>query len=154
MHRNLKQTTINIITAMARFSIEMKRSATAEICTEEVFNQMINNPMVVYNCEKYQETHDDKFKRRLPGICFHAWFTDGKRHEESAVSSGLFIFDIDKMDELLGIAPIIFYKERIEPRIDELGILVAHVTPSANGLRLVAHLRPGMDGQETGSGIR
>ena len=130
---------------MARFSIEMKRSATAEICTEEVFNQMINNPMVVYNCEKYQETHDDKFKRRLPGICFHAWFTDGKRHEESAVPSGLFIFDIDKMDELLGITPIIFYKERIEPRIDELGILVAHVTPSANGLRLVAHLRPGMD---------
>lgn len=130
---------------MARFSIEMKRSATAEICTEEVFNQMINNPMVVHNCEMYQQTHDDKFKRRLPGICFHAWFTDGKRHEESAVPSGLFIFDIDKMDTLLGIAPITFYKERIEPRIDELGILVAHVTPSANGLRLVAHLRPGMD---------
>ena len=130
---------------MARFSIEMKRSATAEICTEEVFNQMINNPMVVHNCEMYQQTHDDKFKRRLPGICFHAWFTDGKRHEESAVPSGLFIFDIDKMDALLGTTPITFYKERIEPRIDELGILVAHVTPSANGLRLVACLRRGMD---------
>ena len=130
---------------MARFSIEMKRSASAEICTEEVFNQMINNPVVVHNCEMYQQTHDDKFKRRLPGICFHAWFTDGKRHEESAVPSGLFIFDIDKMAEVLGIAPITFYKERIEARIDELGILVAHITPSADGLRLVAFLRPGMD---------
>ena len=130
---------------MARFSIEMKRSATAEICTEEVFNQMIGNPVVVHNCEMYQQTHDDKFKRRLPGICFHAWFTDGKRHEESAVPSGLFIFDIDKMTKGLGIAPITFYKERIEPRIDELGILVAHVTPSADGLRLVACLRRGMD---------
>ncbi|MBR4922229.1 MAG: DUF3987 domain-containing protein [Bacteroidaceae bacterium] len=130
---------------MARFSIEMKRSATAEICTEEVFNQMIGNPVVVHNCEMYQQTHDDKFKRRLPGICFHAWFTDGKRHEESAVPSGLFIFDIDKMTKGLGIDPITFYKERIEPRIDELGILVAHVTPSADGLRLVACLRRGMD---------
>ena len=129
---------------MARFSIEMKRSATAEICTEEVFNQMIGNPVVVHNCEMYQQTHDDKFKRRLPGICFHAWFTDGKRHEESAVPSGLFIFDIDKMTKGLGIDPITFYKERIEPRIDELGILVAHVTPSADGLRLVACLRRGM----------
>ena len=129
---------------MARFSIEMKRSATAEICTEEVFNQMISNPVVVHNCEMYQQTHDDKFKRRLPGICFHAWFTDGKRHEESAVPSGLFIFDIDKMTKGLGIVPITFYKERIEARIDELGILVAHITPSADGLRLVASLRPGM----------
>lgn len=93
----------------------------------------------------YKNTHDDKYKRRLPGICFHAWFADNKRHEESAQPSGLFIFDIDKMQNNLGTDARTFFHERVEPRIDELSILVAHITPSSNGLRLVAPLRPGMD---------
>lgn len=130
---------------MAKFSIEMKRGANTQICTEEVFNQAIQHASVATNCEMYQQTHDDKYKRRLPGICFHAWFADNKRHEESAQPSGLFIFDIDKVRELLGTDARTLYVERIAPRIDELAILVAHITPSGDGLRLVAPLRPGMD---------
>lgn len=130
---------------MARFSFEKVRGAAAEICTEEVFNQAIQDPAVAHNCEMYQQTHEDHYKRRLPGICFHAWFTDNKRHEESAVPSGLFLFDIDKMNEKLHTSPRTFFMERIQPRIEELGILLAHVTPSGNGLRLVAPLRQGMN---------
>ena len=130
---------------MPKFSIEMSRGAVAEICTEEVFNQAIQDQSVATNCEMYKNTHDDKYKRRLPGICFHAWFADNKRHEESAQPSGLFIFDIDKMHTRLGTDPHTFYKECVEARIQELGILVAHITPSSDGLRLVAPLRPGMD---------
>ena len=130
---------------MAKFTIERTRGAATEICTEQVFNQAIQDPSVASNCEMYQNTHDDKYKRRLPGICFHAWFADGKRHEESAQPSGLFIFDIDKMNERLGTNARTYYYEHVAPRIDELGILVAHITPSSDGLRLVAPLRPGMD---------
>lgn len=129
---------------MPRFAIEMKRGSSAEICTEQVFDEAMRDASVAQHCEMYRSTHDDKYKRQLPGICFHAWFTDNKRHEGSAVPSGLFIFDIDKMKELLDTDPRTFFKERVEPRIDELSILVAHVTPSDDGLRLVAPLRPGM----------
>lgn len=103
---------------MAKFSIEMKRGANTQICTKEVFNQAIQDASVATNCEMYQQTHDDKYKRRLPGICFHAWFADNKRHEESAQPNGLFIFDIDKVRELLGIDARTLYVERIAPRID------------------------------------
>ena len=130
---------------MSKFAIEKQRGAATEICTEEVFEQAIQDPSVASNCEMYKNTHDDKYKRRLPGICFHAWFADNKRHEESAQPSGLFIFDIDKMQDNLGTDARTFFHERVEPRIDELSILVAHITPSSNGLRLVAPLRPGMD---------
>ena len=130
---------------MPKFAIEKQRGAATEICTEEVFNQAIQDPSVASNCEMYKNTHDDKYKRRLPGICFHAWFADNKRHEESAQPSGLFIFDIDKMQDNLGTDARTFYHEHVEPRIDELSILVAHITPSADGLRLVAPMRPGMD---------
>ena len=130
---------------MARFSIEMKRGAATQNCTEEVFDQAIQDPQVASNCEMYQQTQDDKYKRRLPGICFHAWFADQKRHEESAQPSGLFIFDIDHIREELGTDARTYYYECVASRTDELSILLAHITPSADGLRLVAPLRPGMD---------
>lgn len=130
---------------MAKFAFEENRGASAEICTEEVFNQAIRSKAVANYCNLYQQTHDDKYKRKLPGICYNAWFSDNKRHEESAVPSGLFMFDIDKMKERLDTDARTFYKERVESRIGELSILVAHITPSGDGLRLVAPLRPGMN---------
>ena len=130
---------------MAKFSIERARGAEAVICTEEMFDQVIKDPTVAHNCEMYRETGEDRFKRRLPGICFHAWFTDNKRHEESAQPSGLFIFDIDKMREHLQTDARTFYDACVKPHIAELGVLIAHITPSDNGLRLVAPLRPGMN---------
>ena len=132
-------------TTMAKFSIERARGAEAVICTEEMFDQVIKDPTVAHNCEMYRETGEDRFKRRLPGICFHAWFTDNKRHEESAQPSGLFIFDIDKMREHLQTDARTFYDACVKPHIAELGVLIAHITPSDNGLRLVAPLRPGMN---------
>ena len=130
---------------MAKFSIEKKRGAATQNCTEEVFNQAIKDPQVATNCEMYQQTQDDKYKRRLPGICFHAWFADDKRHEESAQPSGLYIFDIDDILQELGTDARTYYYECVASRTDELCILLAHITPSGNGLRLVAPLRPGMD---------
>ena len=130
---------------MAKFSIEKARGTEAVICTEELFDQVIKDPAVAHNCEMFRETGEDRFKRRLPGICFHAWFTDNKRHEESAQPSGLFIFDIDKMREHLHTDPRTYYNDCVKPRIAELGVLIAHITPSANGLRIVAPVRPGMN---------
>ena len=120
---------------MPKFTIETKRGAATQICTEEVFNHAIQDPQVANNCEMYQQTQDDKYKRRLPGICFHAWFADDKRHEESAQPSGLFIFDIDNILEELGTDARTYYYEHVASRISELSILLAHITPSTDGRR-------------------
>ena len=53
------------------------------------------------------------------------------------------MFDIDHIQ-----APEVYYKKYIEARIDELGIVLAHITPSTEGLRLVFVLQDGETPQE------
>lgn len=76
-------------------------------------------------------------KKRLPIITWQAYFPNGRRKNDEAVPSGLFMLDIDHVDE-----PNKLYYTKITSRIDELGIMVVHKTPSTKGLRIVAKCRP------------
>ena len=76
-------------------------------------------------------------KKRLPIITWQAFFPNGRRKNDEAVPSGLFMLDIDHVDE-----PNKLYYTKITSRIDELGIMVVHKTPSTKGLRIVAKCRP------------
>ena len=79
------------------------------------------------------ERRKGELKRRLPVFCFHATFRDGHRSNESAVPSGLSILDLDHLE----LAPREFYFQQVAGREQELGICLAHVSPSGEGLRLV-----------------
>lgn len=70
-------------------------------------------------------------KKQLPVFLFHAHFSDSKRWNASAVPSGLSIFDIDHIPDPEG------EWKSISPRARQLGIVLAHLTPSCEGLRLV-----------------
>lgn len=70
-------------------------------------------------------------KKQLPVFLFHAHFSDSKRWNASAVPSGLSIFDIDHIPDPEG------EWKSISPRAKQLGIVLAHLTPSCEGLRLV-----------------
>jgi hypothetical protein len=83
----------------------------------------------------YAEGKGDAEKRALPAFCFQAHFKDGKRHNASAVSSGLYMLDIDhiegdawQMGNDIASKVKSMYKE----------ILLIHITPSGHGLRIVA----------------
>lgn len=76
-------------------------------------------------------------KKRLPIVTWQAYFPNGRRKNDEAVPSGLFMLDIDHVDE-----PNKLYYTKITSRIDELGIMVVHKTPSTKGLRIVAKCRP------------
>lgn len=76
-------------------------------------------------------------KKRLPIVTWQAFFPNGRRKNDEAVPSGLFMLDIDHVDE-----PNKLYYTKITSRIDELGIMVVHKTPSTKGLRIVAKCRP------------
>ena len=76
----------------------------------------------------------------LPVVCFHASFSDGYRHNQSAVPSGLSIYDVDH----LTYDPRAYYMNKVAGRESELGISFAHVSPSGEGIRLVFEMPKGM----------
>ncbi len=76
-------------------------------------------------------------KKRLPIVTWQAYFPNGRRKNDEAQPSGLFMLDIDHVEE-----PNKIYYTKITSRIDELGIMVVHKTPSTKGLRIVAKCRP------------
>ena len=86
------------------------------------------------------ETKKSELKRRLPAFCFHAHFKNGRRLNADAIASGLSILDLDHIKG----SPEIFFKEKIKDRVKELGIVLAHKTPSGEGLRLVFVIPQGM----------
>ena len=126
-------------------------------CDVELFNAVLDSPSVKKICtaiadakrrkdagEMSAEEFDaekSRLKKKLPAFCFHAVFAEGKRSNANARPSGLFLADVDHLD----IAPRSFYEKFVKGREQELGIVLAHMTPSAEGLRLVAIVPGGMD---------
>ena len=124
-------------------------------CTPDLLNQALDNPQVAKTCAEIEdaletlrrgeltqeeyETQKAELKKRLPIFTFHATFPGGRRKNDDAVPSGLSIYDLDHIPNPEGR-----WKE-IEPRKEELGIVLAHVTPSSEGLRLVFVMPQGMD---------
>ena len=77
-------------------------------------------------------------KKRLPIITFHATFKNGRRKNDDAVPSGLSIYDLDHIEN-----PRAKWNS-IKERSKELGIVLAHISPSLEGLRLVFVMPSGM----------
>ena len=124
-------------------------------CTPELLNQALDSALVARTCseiedalEKFRrgelsqdeyETIKATLKKRLPIITFHATFRNGRRKNNEAIPSGLSIYDLDHIEN-----PRERWAE-IEARKEELGILLAHISPSLEGLRLVFIMPQGMD---------
>ena len=124
-------------------------------CTPDLLNQALDAAHVARTCaeiedalEAYKrgeltkdeyETLKGKLKKRLPIFTFHAMFKNGRRKNEDAIPSGLSIYDLDHIENP---------REKwasIEPRAKELGILLSHISPSLEGLRLVFVMPGGLD---------
>jgi hypothetical protein len=115
------------------------RSQKGEPLTAENFNKVTHDPCLKEICiliakEPDHETQQ-RLKRSLPIVTWNASFS-GSRKNELAVPSGAFMLDIDGIDN-----PYDLWCSIIGRR-DELGILLAHKTPSTRGLRLVCKCRP------------
>ena len=130
------------------------KSRVVRECTPELFNQVVDSPRVARTCaeiadarEAYLrgdirkeefETQKAEMKKRLPILTPHATFKNGRRVNADAVPSGMSMFDIDHIPDPRG------RWAEIEPRKVALGILLAHVTPSTEGLRLFFLIPHGM----------
>ena len=139
------------------YSASIKTPAQMQPCTPELLNSVLDNPQVQETCKQIADhlakvkqgtlarEEFDRLKTRLkadglPVFCFHATFSDGYRHNQTAQPSGLSIYDVDHLAE----DPRIYYLSKVAGREAELGISFAHVSPSGEGIRLVFEIPLGM----------
>ena len=138
-----------------KFGIAKDIRSEVRECTPDLLNQALDSALVARTCAEIEDaleksrkgeiTQDEyetlkaQLKKRLPIITFHATFKNGRRKNDEAIPSGLSIYDLDHIPN-----PREKWAE-IEPRKEELGILLAHISPSMEGLRLVFIMPQGMD---------
>ena len=136
------------------FGIANNVKAKVRVCTPDLLGQALDSEQVARTCAEIEdalekcrrgeitkeeyETLKAELKKQLPIITFHATFKNGRRKNEDAVPSGLSIYDLDHIPN-----PRAKWAE-IEARKEELGILLAHISPSLEGLRLVFVIPQGM----------
>ena len=124
------------------------KSRVVRECTPELFHQALASPLVARVCAEIEdaleavrrgEMSKDDFetlkaarKKMLPVITPHATFKNGRRLNADAIPSGLSMYDVDHIND-----PRAYYDTKVRGREAELGIVLAHVTPSTEGLRLL-----------------
>ena len=84
------------------------------------------------------ETLKGTLKKQLPILTPHATFKNGRRLNADAIPSGLCMYDLDHIPDPAG------RWAEIAPRRTALGIVMAHITPSHEGLRLIFVVPQGM----------
>lgn len=131
------------------------KSREVQVCTPDLLDHYLDSPMVARICAEISDAREKKMeslltsdefetlkqqlKQRLPILTPHATFRGGQRRNAEAVPSGLSMYDIDHIPNPRELW------ERMAPRAEELGILLAHITPSCEGLRLLFIVPQGMD---------
>ena len=124
-------------------------------CTPALFNQAVDSVQTARVCAAIAdawesvkrgemsredfETYKGEQKKRLAVFTPHATFEGGARRIAKAVPSGLSMYDVDHIPDPRG-----YYETKVASRLEELGIVLAHVTPSTEGLRLFFIIPQGM----------
>ena len=139
------------------YSKSIKTPSKMQPCTPELLNAAFDSPQVANACheiarrlaqvkdgtltrEAFEQAKSRLKADSLPVACFHATFSDGYRHNQSARPSGLSIYDVDH----LATDPRIYYLNKVSGREAELDISLAHISPSGEGIRLVFAMPQGM----------
>lgn len=120
-------------------------TARTEPLTRKAFEEMIRSAKTHSIIEQCRHGNLEKAKRLLPGICWQAAaFKDNRRIDANAVGNGLFALDVDHISRqgLKDIKTPHQLWKSFEHRIDELGLVCVHQTPSGDGLRVVALCQP------------
>lgn len=115
------------------------KSQTGQECTYELFIDTLHKRELLDLCKKIAAEEDaDKrgeLKKQLPVVTWQAYF-EGRRKASEAQPSGLFMLDIDHVEN-----PYKLYTEKVCGRKTELGIVFVGKTASCHGLRIVALCR-------------
>ena len=141
------------------FGIALSVRSRVRECTPALFNQVVDSQQTARVCLEIEdalervrrgemsredfETYKAEQKKQLAIFTPHAMFPKGRRVNEDAVPSGLSMYDVDHIPDPRG-----YFQSMIGDRAGELGIVLAHVTPSTEGLRLFFVIPEGMNLEE------
>lgn len=104
---------------------------------------LMRQPGVEVDIRNIREGRQDA-KRYLPAIVWGGHFEHQRRRDAECVPSGLFCLDIDHITTEGPEGARRYYQEHFGGREDELDIVFAHVSPSGDGLHVVALCQPGL----------
>ena len=115
----------------------MDAELTNHVCADisDALEQVKRGEMSRDDFESFKREH----KKRLMVLTPHATFSNGQRQNQTAVPSGLSMYDVDHIADPRG-----YFNSLVKDRCSELGIAMAHVTPSTEGLRLIFEVPEGM----------
>ena len=132
-----------------------------QVCTPELFHQATKSSRVKDVCAQIedalerkrrgeigQEDYDTmktRLKSLLPILTPHATFRNGRRLNADAIPSGLSIYDKDHIADPTGWWKAKSEELRVKNPQVLARILLVHVTPSLEGLRLVFVMPEGMN---------
>ena len=141
------------------FGIALSVRSRVRTCTPALFDQVVDGEQTARVCAEIKdalemvkrgemcredfETFKAEQKKRLAIFTPHATFPKGRRVNEDAVPSGLSMYDIDHIPNPRG-----YFQTMVNDRVGELGIVLAHITPSTEGLRLFFVMPEGMNLEE------
>ena len=141
------------------FGMALSVRSRVRECTPALFNQVVDSEQTARVCAEIEDALErvkrgemaredfDAFKaeqkKRLAIFTPHAMFPKGRRVNEEAVPSGLSMYDVDHIPDPRG-----YFRSMIGERVGELGVVLAHVTPSTEGLRLFFVVPEGMSLEE------
>ena len=137
------------------------RSREVQVCTPELFHQATKSSRVKDVCAQIEDalerkrrgeigkedydTMKTRLKSQLPILTPHATFRNGRRLNADAIPSGLSIYDKDHIADPTGWWKAKSEELRVKNPQVLARILLVHVTPSLEGLRLVFVMPEGMN---------
>lgn len=115
----------------------MDAEVTNHVCAdiEDALEKVKRGEMSREDFESYKREK----KKELMVLTPHATYSDGQRSNKNALPSGLSMYDVDHIPDPRG-----YFQTLVKDRCGELGIVMAHVTPSTEGLRLIFEVPEGM----------
>ncbi len=124
----------------------------------DMHNFLEENGNIASICKKIKETGDKSLKAQLPAMMPMGSVGDLTRKKENCTPTGITMVDIDKAPsdsprgegvpcgEFLSREEMLGWVEKMKPELERLHVVLIHITPSARGLRLLAHCHA--DGME------
>ena len=116
------------------------RSNDFVLVDREGYQKILENPgrnaLIMKIRNESSKEKQDRWKRALPGTCDHALnFTDGIRHQQSAVQSNIYGCDFDFKDNPHMTDPAQYFNDHILPRKDELHLIQCYISTRGKGLQ-------------------
>ena len=127
-----------------KFDIFDSVRSKGQLCSNELLLRKTHDESLIPLYNKIARCTDkerqQRLKKRLPGITWQAHFPKGRRVNSDAEPSGLYILDIDHIEN-----PAQVYNEQVAAHLTDCDIMAVHITPSRRGLRIVAVCREGIE---------